>query len=149
VQARCTDVLTLDWPLDGAHLGQLRLFDRKGKLISENLYWHARNEEQLQQLNAMPTAKVTGKLRVKTDKHGRTALCKLTNGNDAPALAVRMVLRDADTGERVLPAYYSDNYFSLLPGKSRELRIESRAGGPEKLQVTLDGWNVAALGLKE
>ena len=53
----------------------------------------------------------------------------------------KLTLRDSKTGRRILPAYYSDNYFSLLPGQSRDLRIESTAAGQEP-QVDLDGWNI-------
>ena len=31
---------------------------------------------------------------------------------------------NASDGTRILPAYYSDNYVSLLPGESREVDIE-------------------------
>jgi hypothetical protein len=54
---------------------------------------------------------------------------------------VRLSLRDAKTKQRILPAYYSDNYFSLLPGESREVRIEC-AKGIKMVNVALDGWNV-------
>ena len=40
---------------------------------------------------------------------------------------MRLTLRNAKTGERILPVYYDDNYFSLLPGESREFRIETPA----------------------
>jgi hypothetical protein len=48
-----------------------------------------------------------------------------------------------------LPAYYSDNFISLLPGESREVRIEWKAGGPENVRVDLDGWNVEAVGIDD
>jgi hypothetical protein len=47
------------------------------------------------------------------------------------------------TGQRILPAYYSDNYASLMPGETRTLNIaypSSSARG--NLQVELRGWNL-------
>ncbi len=47
-------------------------------------------------------------------------------------------------GVRILPAYYSDNYVSLLPRKSWEVDIEYRAsasGGEPP--VNLRGWTLA------
>jgi hypothetical protein len=72
---------------------------------------------------------------------------KLTNFGKTPALAIKLTLRNAQTGERILPAYYEDNYFSLLPGQSREFRVEA---GPtaEHAQLDLDGWNVERLSLR-
>ncbi len=45
---------------------------------------------------------------------------------------------------RILPAYYTDNYVSLLPGESRQIEIEysaKSATGPGQLAIR--GWNLA------
>jgi hypothetical protein len=48
-------------------------------------------------------------------------------------------------GSRILPAYYSDNYVSLLPGESREVEIEYPASAASgQPHVNLRGWNLAA-----
>jgi hypothetical protein len=143
----CTDAFTLDWPADGAHLARLELRDKKGHLLSENFYWHARDEQQLQQLNNLPPAPLAGKLHVKRAPGGMIVEGKVTNVGPAPALALKLTLRDSRTGRRILPAYYNDNYFSLLPGQSRDFRIES-SPGLEQPQVDLDGWNVKPLTLR-
>ncbi|HYY98829.1 MAG TPA: hypothetical protein VE642_09580, partial [Pyrinomonadaceae bacterium] len=52
-----------------------------------------------------------------------------------------VVLRDAVTKARVLPAYASDNFVSLLPGEARRITIEVPAG-PRDAAVELKGWNV-------
>ena len=59
-------------------------------------------------------------------------------GSPAPALynAVQLLrggTQPAEGGggfndERVLPAYYSHNYFTLLPGEERELRVKFTCG---------------------
>ena len=72
---------------------------------------------------------------------------KVTNPGKAPALEVRLTLRDAATGKRILPVYYDDNYFSLLPGESREFRIETSVIA-DKPQLDLTGWNVVAASLR-
>ena len=40
------------------------------------------------------------------------------------ALENKLTLVNAGDGTRILPAYYSDNYVSLLPGESKEIEIE-------------------------
>jgi hypothetical protein len=137
-----TEAFTLDWPASGAHLARLELRDQSGKLLSQNFYWHARDEHQLQQLNSMSKVALTGKTRIKTGERGKTVEVTVSNHGKVPALAIRLTLRDAKTGERILPAYYEDNYFSLLPGESRNIRIETRSGSKAAVRVTTDGWNI-------
>lgn len=48
-------------------------------------------------------------------------------------------------GQRLLPAYYSDNYVSLLPGESRQIEIRGPSAGQlRNAGVQLRGWNVPA-----
>jgi hypothetical protein len=133
----CTDVVTLDWPANGCHFVRLELRNQAGKLLSENFYWYAREEKQLQELNSLPKVRLTAKVHA---KHGGVEV-RVTNPSQTPALAVRLTLRDGKSGQMILPVYYGDNYFSLLPGESREVRIES-PGASRDSNVTLDGWNV-------
>jgi hypothetical protein len=53
------------------------------------------------------------------------------------AFGIRLVLLNS-TGERVLPVFYEDNYFSLLPGESKTVRIEGT--GASRLRI--EGWNM-------
>ncbi len=53
-----------------------------------------------------------------------------------------LTLRDA-SGERVLPVFYDENYFSLLPGEKRTVHIQINPGvSTDGLKVTVRGWNV-------
>jgi len=137
----CTDAFTLDFPAGGVHFVKLELRDKHGKLLSQNFYWHARNEKDLQQLNSMPQVQLLGKCRGERRNKELVITGKVTNPGKTPALAVRLTLRDAKTGRRVLPVYYDDNYFSLLSGESREIRIETPIA-PEQPEVDLTGWNI-------
>jgi hypothetical protein len=44
------------------------------------------------------------------------------NGS-AAALEVKLTLEHGEDGARILPAYLSDNYVSLLPGESQEINV--------------------------
>ena len=56
----------------------------------------------------------------------------------------KLTLLNASDGTRILPAYYSDNYVSLLPGETREIEIEYPASAAKgAAQVAMRGWNVA------
>jgi hypothetical protein len=65
----------------------------------------------------------------------------LANTGSAPALNGKLTLVDA-TGARILPAYYADNYVSLLPGETRTVEIRYPAGPATGAKVELRGWNV-------
>jgi hypothetical protein len=130
------DAFTIDWPQSGAHFVRLELRDKAGQLLSENFYWHAREEEQLRELNTLPSLMLEAGLR----RANGSAIAVVTNTGAAPALEVHLTLRDASTNERILPAYYSDNYFTLMPGESRKIQID--ASLPGQCSVSVDGWNV-------
>ena len=136
-----TDAFTLNWPATGAHLTRLELRDAKNHLLSENLYWHALDEHQLQQLDSLPTVSLKGQLHVRPGATGMVIEGNVTNLSKTPALLVRLSLRDAKTNQRVLPAYYDDNYFSLLPGQSRTFHIETRDQIRDVI-VDTSGWNI-------
>ena len=66
---------------------------------------------------------------------------ELRNPARTVVLMVRPTLRDA-SGRPVLPAYASDGYFSMMPGETRRLTIETPAK-TDAMSVTFDGWNTA------
>jgi hypothetical protein len=69
---------------------------------------------------------------------------QLQNRGTAAALANKLTLVSASDGSRILPAYYSDNYLSLLPGETREVDIEYPASAAKsEPRVNLRGWSVA------
>jgi mannosylglycoprotein endo-beta-mannosidase len=56
---------------------------------------------------------------------------------------IKLTLKEAKTGERILPANYSENYVSLLPGETRTVVI-SFSGDSAKPSVGMRGWNQKA-----
>jgi hypothetical protein len=137
----CTGLFDLDWPSNGTYFAKLELSDKHHKLLSQNFYWHARDDEQLQELNNLQTVELKGSLKSYADTNQTVIVAKVTNPGSTPALSIKLTIRDVDTGERILPAYYDDNYFSLLPGESRQIRIEC-AAPKGKVQLDLSGWNI-------
>ena len=104
---------------------RLELSDADGKPLSTNFYVQGKEEGNLQALNGL------GKASVKVSFSGKGPWkATLTNNGDIPALMLRLKLVSKSTGEMVLPVLYTDNYFSLLPGETREIGIEA---APEDL----------------
>ena len=67
---------------------------------------------------------------------------EIANPGKAAALAAKLTLLDAK-GERVLPAYYSDNYVSMQPyDRPMTIQIRYPPSAGEAATVKLDGWNI-------
>jgi Exo-beta-D-glucosaminidase Ig-fold domain len=65
----------------------------------------------------------------------------LVNRGPSVAALVSFSLRDARTGERVLPARYSDSYLWLAPEEQREIDVSWSAAGVQP-ELWIDGLNV-------
>jgi beta-galactosidase/beta-glucuronidase len=122
-------------------LVSLRLTDGSGKLVSENFYWRGKEATSYRALNDMATvtldATAEAAVRDGTDTLVRVAL---RNSSPTPALNAKLTLVNGK-GERILPAFYSDNYVALLAGEART--IEIRYPTEEPAYFILGGWNVA------
>lgn len=142
-----TDGFKLDLaPLLAANqvvLVKLYLRDSSGAPVSQNLYWLGMDAESYRALNQLPQIPLT--IRATSSRERENAHVHIQIGNTGAAVSLqnKLTLLNAD-GSRILPAYYSDNYVSLLPGETREIEINypaSAATGDVKL--ALRGWNTA------
>jgi beta-mannosidase len=92
----------------------------------------------------LPTATLDSKV-VRRDVGGKSFFdVTLHNPGTQVALMTHVQLRRKGSSERVLPAYYSDNYVSLVPNESRTITIEAATAelkGDVGL-ILVDGWNV-------
>ena len=123
---------------DGVVLVKLQLRDESGQLASENFYWLGGSSASYRKLNRMGDASLSAMARAEP---GRIAVW-LHNTANVAALATKLTLLQAD-GTRVLPAYYSDNYVSLMPGERREITVEYPEGSGA-VQIGIRGWNVTS-----
>jgi len=125
-------------------LVELKVSDAAGAPVSTNLYWWAKDEASLRELDGLPQAKLMASASIAAGANGeRKATVKIVNTGSAPALMIKLTLKDAATSQRILPAYYSENYLSLLPGEERTIAIDFPAG-PAIPAIGLRGWNVTA-----
>ncbi len=123
-------------------LTKLELLGRDGGTLSENLYWLAREPEAYRAISAMEKAAIgiTAR-RLADDGAEQVVEATLTNPGSQPALLVKLGVLDA-AGKRVLPAYWSDNYVSLLPGETRVVTIRAPLSVAVPVQIGVRGWNV-------
>jgi exo-1,4-beta-D-glucosaminidase len=131
------------WNADAFHFVRLRLEDSVVGVVAENFYWLAPNND-FTVLNDLPPVALTASAH-QMEWGGRIwVTLTLANSSDHLAFFVHPVLSRGAGGEEVLPTFWSDNYFSILPGETRTvvayadpMRLDGNAPS-----VRLDGWNV-------
>ncbi len=100
---------------------RLQLSDKRG-IVSENLYIMGREENNYRALTTLPKADVEQQVTIQ----GETVRVTLRNKGKSVAPFLRLNLKGAD-GEQILPAIYSDNYITLMPGESTTITIRWKA----------------------
>jgi hypothetical protein len=121
------------------HLG---LQDHEGALLSENLYWRAASDAGYRALTTLAPARVAVSVAMNAAGRDDQFEVHLKNTSTVAALNTKLTTLYADDGSEVLPAFYSDNYISLLPGEERTVTIDTyRADRSRALRVKIRGWN--------
>lgn len=140
----------------------LRLYDASGNMLSNNFYTLSTKEDvldyanstwfvtpmkqfaDLTDLNGLGSVALINKssFRITGDKHEVTV--ELTNSTNELAFQIELAVLKRRLGESILPIFWEDNYFSLLPGETRIIKgyffTEDLQG--EEPEVKISGWNV-------
>ncbi|WP_455642839.1 glycosyl hydrolase 2 galactose-binding domain-containing protein [Parabacteroides sp.] len=138
--------IKLEFPenLSKVHFIKMTLTE-DGNVISDNFYHRSLEENNYQDLQQLPKVALESATTVDKNADGTwSAVSVIENKTSAPALMIRLnVVGDKD-GQQILPVFYSDNYFSLLPGEKKEIRMnwkdEDTRGNEGKVLIT--GYNV-------
>jgi exo-1,4-beta-D-glucosaminidase len=142
---------------------KLELHDAAGKLVSDNFYWLSTKPDvldwdkrtdtvytpqkdfgDLTGLNSLPKAKVA----IAKTVHFHAGNFMLTviaeNKGDSLAFMVHPRLTRGKGGEDLTPVFWSDNYFSLLPGEKKTVtaRFDAASLHGAMPEVVVDGWNI-------
>lgn len=127
----------------GVVLVKLELRDSGGQVVSQNFYWLAAETSAYRQLTRMAPANLALSAASQRKGDAVRVVVELQNKGTSAALAIKLTAISANDGARVLPAYVSDNYFSLLPGEKRSVEIEYPASTARgETQLAVRGWNL-------
>ena len=127
---------------EGNYMVRLVLSDRKGNVVTVNDYMmRGEGVEDFAAFNSVGKAQI--KARRLSSKDGRQRY-EITNNSRNIALNLKFNLCDPATGEIILPAYFSDGYFHLLPGEKRTIEVHSPLTG----SIMVEGYNVDNTTLK-
>jgi mannosylglycoprotein endo-beta-mannosidase len=118
----------------------LSLLDENKNLLDDNLYWLPDSTGNYSGLQQMKTASV--QVSAQKIKEGKVEVT-ITNEKENPiAFFNRLSLVNTKTKRRILPAFYSDNYISVLPGESKKVTIDYEPAVNDNAAVEVKGWNV-------
>ncbi|MDI9551085.1 MAG: beta-glycosidase [Bacteroidales bacterium] len=137
--------LSLDQPgLAEVYFIKLQLM-QGDTLLADNFYWLGQEAGNLTRLHSLPVARLDFASSLQKDENGEwTYRVTIRNATRTPALMIRLKAQRSRSGESILPVLYEDNYFSLLPGEEKTVRIrfkEEDTGG-ERPRILLEGFNV-------
>jgi hypothetical protein len=150
------DIFTIDFPTDIAPVQfiKLRLFNEKGKEIANNLYWRSNSSYEgkttltgpttagFEKLSTLKT--VSLKTRYRTYRESDRQFIQIELKNPASTMAFFTQLQLLDESDKpVRPSFYTDNFFTLLPGESKTICIETAVADlPEQIKLVVKGWNI-------
>lgn len=151
------DVITIRFPenISQVHFIKLRLADANGKEVSSNFYWRSNDKYEgkntltgpatsgFEDLNRLKQSKV--KLSHKTRSDNGRYYVDITVKNVSRSIAFfnQLQLLDARMSP-IRPSFYTDNFFSLMPGEKKTVTIEtSEALTDQGAVLKLKGWNIS------
>ncbi|WP_216843151.1 LamG-like jellyroll fold domain-containing protein [Granulicella sp. S190] len=127
----------------GMVIVKLEMLNNAGKSVSQNLYWLGAKASSYRELTHLAATQLKASATTNTTHDMVKLTVKLTNSGAVVSLTNKLTLIGGKDKVRILPAYYSDNYISLLPGESRDVEIEYPASAAkESAEIAIRGWNV-------
>jgi hypothetical protein len=130
--------------LTPVHFIRLKLSRGQEDVVSENFYWRGLENGNYRALRELPKVKLQAPTKV--EKRGDRWLLEteLRNPSAQPALMVRVKAVRERSGDRILPAIYSDNYVALMPGETRVIHteLENADTRGERPTIMVEGFNL-------
>ena len=143
-------VILPEWPKD---LGEvfflkLKLTDNEGKEISSNFYWLSDKGDEKADFTALgklPKVQLNYSVTALKCENGKcTATVEVENPSNALAFSVNPKILKDKSRDMVLPVFWEDNYFSLLPKEKRSVNVRFNNAdlNGESPVLVIDGWNI-------
>jgi hypothetical protein len=120
-----TACINMKYPVGLSPVHFLRLALSRGpETVSSNFYLRGLQQNDFRAIRQLPAPKLdAATTSVRKGDHWELST-KLQNTGASPALMVRVKAVREKTGDRILPAIYSDNYIALMPGEMRTIVTE-------------------------
>jgi hypothetical protein len=137
--------IKMEYPPELTSLHFLRLALKHGaETVSTNFYLRGREEGNYRAIRQLPRVNLEAATRADRQGNRWQLTTKLHNPSSQPALMIRLKAVREKSGDRILPAIYSDNYIALMPGERRTIQTELEHADTrgETPRVVVEGFNV-------
>lgn len=120
---------------------------RGGTAVSTNLYMRGMENDNYRAIRELSRAQVRAVTKSQQQDNRWQLTTQLQNTSAWPALMVRLKAVRETSGDRILPAIFSDNYVTLLPGEQRTITTELNHADTrgENPRMVVEGFNVNAI----
>ena len=150
------DALTIRFPenISQVHFIKLILKDEKGKDVSSNFYWRSNDKYEgsktltgpaasgFEDLSKLKQAKVKLTYKVREDDNNYFVDITLRNTSGQIAFFNQLQFLNSKMSP-IRPSFYTDNFFSLMPGEKKTVTIETAKGKlKDGVVLALKGWNI-------
>jgi len=138
-----TDCFTPMLPPDlpSVYLARVVILSSANTVLSNNEYWKSTLiDGGFKELNRLDKVNLTAKVINQPTGISRKTVFELFNKTNIPAVGIKLNLRNDITMKRILPAYFSDGYFTLLPGERKVMTVD--CNNQCTMVITTDGYNV-------
>ena len=147
---------------------RLTLLGKSGEERSDNFYWLSKKPDEMswagstwyytpvksyadmKDLQELPKVDLDAVALI--EKNGKVNITIKNSGNSL-AFMVRLRMIDGVSKEEILPVFWDDNYFSLLPGEMKTIAAEYQTDfvSNQKTMINISGWNIndQSVGLDE
>ena len=106
-----------------------------------NIYWLTTEPKDYTSLSQLPKSRPGIKTAIKKEGSNFVGTVRLSADSQI-SFFNRIKVFDKETGKRILPVHYSDNYITLMPGDQQEISLEFPANLPEeRIQIVVDSYN--------
>jgi hypothetical protein len=120
---------------------KLQLTDND-RILDENLYWLSNVPRSYEKLNDLRKTSVKTAINRTTEGH---AIIEISNKENETAFFIRLKVMNSKN-ELVLPSYFADNFFTLLPGDKKQVDLDFSSadipGNKDGLKLVIEGWNI-------
>ncbi|WP_455629026.1 glycosyl hydrolase 2 galactose-binding domain-containing protein [Parabacteroides chinchillae] len=128
--------------VSGVYFLKLTLADNESKeQITSNIYWLTTSPKDYTTLYQLP--KTTPRLQARLVNGGGTTYSGVVELEADKNISFfnRIKVLDKETGKRILPVHYSDNYITLMPGDKQQVKLDFTTSVPkERIEIVVDSW---------
>jgi len=152
------DAIKINFPAttSSVHFIKLLLKDKEGKLVSNAFYWRSNDVYKgawtmtgpavsgFNDINKMRAASIKTTATLQSNSQKNIITVNITNNAGSISFFTQLKLQKED-GSMIKPAFYSDNFFCLLPGETKKINIEfaDEQYSGKKIKLITEAFNAA------